>query len=107
MLWCRGRGRGGGIEGRQNPIKIMAPFLSVLKIVKGVQHSNTFFLLLRYYLEFISRYVYLHSTKKEKKKLYASGGINIAKSIEGGSMKLTTLVDYIYVYVCSHECIFV
>ena len=32
-------------------------------------------------------------------KLYASGGINITKSIEGGSIKLTTLVDYIYIYI--------
>ena len=30
-------------------------------------------------------------------KLYASSGIDISKCIEGGSMKLTTLVDYIYV----------
>ena len=30
-------------------------------------------------------------------KLYASSGKNISKCIEGGSMKLTTLVDYIYV----------
>ena len=43
-------------------------------------------------------------------KLYASGGINIAKSIGGGSMKLTTLVDYMYMcavtnaYLCN-ECI--
>ena len=40
-------------------------------------------------------------------KLYSSGGINIAKSIEGGSMKLTILVDHMHNYVCSHECIFV
>ena len=44
-------------------------------------------------------------------KLYASGGINIAKSIEGGSMKLTTLVDYMYMYAVTNEylcngCIF-
>ena len=32
-------------------------------------------------------------------KLDASGGINISKSIEGGSMKLTTLVDYIIYYI--------
>ena len=30
-------------------------------------------------------------------KLYASSGIDISKCIEGGSMKLTTIVDYIYV----------
>ena len=36
-------------------------------------------------------------------KLYASIGKDISKCIEGGrSMKLTTLVDYIY--GCSHEC---
>ena len=34
-------------------------------------------------------------------KLYASGGINIAKSIEGRSMKLSTLVDYMYMYMCA------
>ena len=40
-------------------------------------------------------------------KLCASGGINITKSIEGGSMKLTTLVDYMYMcavtnaYLCN------
>ena len=28
-------------------------------------------------------------------KLYAPSGIDISKCIEGGSMKLTTLVDYI------------
>ena len=34
-------------------------------------------------------------------KLYASGGINILKSIEGKSIKLTKLVDYsIYIYIC-------
>ena len=32
--------------------------------------------------------------------LYASSGINISKCIEGGSMKFTTLVDYI-IYVCA------
>ena len=43
-------------------------------------------------------------------KLYASDGINITKSIEGGSMKLTTLVDYMYMcavsnaYLCN-DCI--
>ena len=43
-------------------------------------------------------------------KLYASDGIDISKCIEGGSMKLTTLEDYIYVcavtnaYLCN-ECI--
>ena len=31
------------------------------------------------------------------RKLYSSSGIDISKCIEGGSMKLTTLVDYIYV----------
>ena len=30
-------------------------------------------------------------------KLYASSEIDISKCIEGGSMKFTTLVDYIYV----------
>ena len=30
-------------------------------------------------------------------KLYASSGIDISKCIEGGSMKLTTIVDYKYV----------
>ena len=30
-------------------------------------------------------------------KLYASSGIVISRCIEGGSMKVTTLVDYIYV----------
>ena len=30
-------------------------------------------------------------------KLYASSGTDVSKCIEGGSMKLTTLVDYIYV----------
>ena len=44
-------------------------------------------------------------------KLYASGGTNISKSFEGGSMKLTKLVDYIYVcavinaFPCN-QCIF-
>ena len=45
-------------------------------------------------------------------KLYASRRKDILKCIEGGSMKLTTLVDYIIIYiyiiyicVCSHECI--
>ena len=33
-------------------------------------------------------------------KLYAYSGINISKCIEGGSIKLTTLVDYIYIYIC-------
>ena len=32
-------------------------------------------------------------------KLYVSSGIDISKCIEGRSMKLTTLVDYIY--ICS------
>ena len=32
-------------------------------------------------------------------KLYASSGIDISKCIEGGSMKFTTLVDYIYMCV--------
>ena len=45
-------------------------------------------------------------------KLYASGEINISKSIEGGSMKLTNLVDYIYVCVVTNafpcnECIYI
>ena len=44
-------------------------------------------------------------------KLYASGGINISKSLEGGCMKLTKLVDYIYVCAVTNafpcnECIF-
>ena len=30
-------------------------------------------------------------------KLHASSGIDISNCIEGGSMKFTTLVDYIYV----------
>ena len=30
-------------------------------------------------------------------KLYTSSGIDISNCIEGGNMKLTTLVDYIYV----------
>ena len=34
-------------------------------------------------------------------KLYASSRIDISKCIEGGSMKFTTLVDYIYIYVCA------
>ena len=34
-------------------------------------------------------------------KLYASSGIDISKCIEGGSMKFTTLVDYIYMCVQS------
>ena len=42
-------------------------------------------------------------------KLYASSGIAISKCIEGGSMKLATLVDYyiihVYMCVCNHECI--
>ena len=29
-------------------------------------------------------------------KLYASSGIDISKCIEGGSMKLATQVDYVY-----------
>ena len=29
-------------------------------------------------------------------KLYASSGKDISKCIEGGSMKLATLVDYVY-----------
>ena len=32
-------------------------------------------------------------------KLYASCGIDISKCIEGGSMKLATQVDYIYIYI--------
>ena len=45
-------------------------------------------------------------------KLYASSGIDISKCIEGGSMKYTTLVDYIYVcavtnaFLC-YECNFI
>ena len=44
-------------------------------------------------------------------KLYASGGINISKFSECGSIELTTLVDYIYVravtnaYPCN-KCLF-
>ena len=47
----------------------------------------------------------------KSKKLNVSGVINIAKSIEGGSIKLTTLVDYMYMcavtnaYFCN-GCIF-
>ena len=33
-------------------------------------------------------------------KMYASSGIDISKCIEGGSMKLTTLVDYYIHYMC-------
>ena len=33
-------------------------------------------------------------------KLYASSRIDISKCIEGGSIKLTTPVDYIYIYIC-------
>ena len=33
--------------------------------------------------------------------LYASCGIDISKYIEGGSMKLATQVDYIYIHVCN------
>ena len=53
--------------------------------------------------------------KKKKKnygpKLYSSGGIDISKSIEGGSMKLFKLVGYICVcavmdvFPCN-ECFF-
>ena len=32
-------------------------------------------------------------------KLYASSGKDISKCIEGGSMKLATQVDYIYIYI--------
>ena len=32
-------------------------------------------------------------------KLYASSEKDISICIEGGSMKLTTLVDYIYIYI--------
>ena len=45
-------------------------------------------------------------------KLYASGGLNIAKSIEGGNMKLTILVNYMYMravtnaYLCN-KCIII
>ena len=44
-------------------------------------------------------------------KLYASCGIDISKCIEGGSMKLTTLVDWIYMCTITNafpcnECIF-
>ena len=31
------------------------------------------------------------------RKLYASSGIYFSKCIEGGSVKFTTLVDYVYV----------
>ena len=34
-------------------------------------------------------------------KLYSSSGIDISKCIEGGSMKLTTLINYIYMCVQS------
>ena len=33
----------------------------------------------------------------KKQKLYV---IDISKCIKGGSIKLTTLVDYIYIYIC-------
>ena len=46
-------------------------------------------------------------------KLYAFSGKAISKCIEIGSMKFTTLLDYIYIYVCAvtnafpcNECIF-
>ena len=44
-------------------------------------------------------------------KWYASSGIDISKCIEVGSMKITTLVDYIYVCAVTNafpcnECIF-
>ena len=32
-------------------------------------------------------------------KLYASSAIDISKCFEGGSIKLTILVDYIYIYI--------
>ena len=43
--------------------------------------------------------------------LYASSGIDISKCFEGGSMKFTTLLDYIYVCAVTNafpcnECIF-
>ena len=73
-------------------------------------YSTQTHFLLRYYLQFIKRYVYLKSTKKKIKicatpqgcapnvsKLYASCGIDISKCIEGGSMKLATQGDYIYI----------
>ena len=45
-------------------------------------------------------------------KLYASSGIDISKCIRGGSMKFTTLVDYIDVCAVTNalpcnECVFV
>ena len=36
------------------------------------------------------------------KNFYASGGMDISKCIEGGSMKFTTLVDYIC--LCAFPC---
>ena len=38
-------------------------------------------------------------------KLYAPSGKDISKCIKGGSMKLTTLLGYIIICVCSQECI--
>ena len=35
-------------------------------------------------------------------KLYESGGIDFSRCIESGSIKLTTLVDYIYMYAVSN-----
>ena len=69
--------------------------------------------LMRYYLQFISRYAYLWSTRKKilcnppppqgvnsapnVSKLYTFCGIDISKCIEGGSMKLATQEDNIYI----------
>ena len=41
---------------------------------------------------------YFHCHCHYVPKWYASSGIDISKCIEGGSTKLTTLVDY---YICS------
>ena len=34
-------------------------------------------------------------------KLYASSGKDISKCIKGGSMKLATQVDHVYIYITS------
>ena len=83
----------------------------------GYSTQKFFFLLLsRYYLQSISRYKCTNCQLKKNKnmcnhtpppprqgvngapfvpKLYASSGRKISKCIEGGSIKFTTLVDYI------------
>ena len=46
-------------------------------------------------------YIYIFNVAPDLLKLYASSGKDISKCIEGGTMKLTTLVDYIYMCVQS------